>query len=95
MYSIMYIYGGEKRMLNTNATNFRKNLFGYLEQAIKFNEPLNVSTKDGNVVVLNEDDYRGIMETIYLSSSPQMRAKLLDGKNAPLEDCVPESEVEW
>ncbi len=82
-------------MLNTNVTTFRNNIFAMLEQTIKYNEPLNISTRAGNAVVLSEEDYRGLMETLYLSSNPEMRAKLLDGKNTPLADCVPEEEVEW
>ena len=33
-------------MLNTNVSNFRKNIFGILEQTVKYNEPVNVSTKE-------------------------------------------------
>ena len=40
-------------MLNTNVTNFRKNIFGMLEQTIKYNEAINISTRDGNAVVLS------------------------------------------
>lgn len=50
-------------MLNTNITNFRKNIFGLLEQTIKYNEPVNISTKDGNAVIISEEDYNGLMET--------------------------------
>lgn len=82
-------------MLNTNVTSFRKNIFSLLEQTIKYNEPLNVSTRDGNVVVLNEDDYNSLIETIYLSSDPMQREKIMDGLNTPLEDCLSENEVVW
>ena len=51
-------------MLNTNVSNFRKNIFAILEQTIKYNEPVNVSTKEGNAVVLSEEDYNGLMETL-------------------------------
>ena len=46
MYAIMYI-GGDS-MTTTNITNFRKNAFNYVEQTIKYNEPLSISTKDGD-----------------------------------------------
>ena len=82
-------------MIATNVTNFRNNIFSLLEQTIKYNEPLSVSTKSGSVVVLSEEDYRGLTETLYLSSVPGMKEKLLDGKNTPVSDCVPESEVVW
>ena len=82
-------------MIATNVTSFRKNIFAMLEQTIKYNEPLSVSTKSGSVVVLSEEDYRGLTESLYLSSVPGMKEKLIDGKNTPLDDCVPESEIEW
>jgi len=82
-------------MLNTNITNFRKNIFGLLEQTIKYNEPVNISTKDGNAVIISEEDYNDLMETLYLNSIPGMREKIIEGKNTPLEECIPENEVEW
>lgn len=82
-------------MLHVNVTNFRKNIFGLLEQTVTYNEPVNVSTKSGNVVLLSEDDYNGLMETVYLMSIPGMKEKLVEGKNTPIEKCISEDEVEW
>ena len=82
-------------MTNTNATNFRKNIYELLKQTIDFNEPVNISTKDGNAVLISEADYNGLMETVYLTSIPEMKEKLIKGKNTPKEDCVAEEEVEW
>ena len=82
-------------MLNTNITNFRKNIFAILEQTIKYNEPVNISTKSGNAVIISEEDYNGLMETLYLSSIPNIKEKIIDGMNTPLNECIPENEVEW
>lgn len=82
-------------MLNTNATNFRKNIFGLLEQTIKYNEPINISTKDGNAVVISEEDYNGLMETLYICSVPGLKERIMDGMNKPVSEFVPEDEVEW
>ena len=82
-------------MLNTNITNFRKNLFGMLEQTIKYNEPINISTKDGNAVVLSEEDYNGLMETLYLCSIPQLKETIAEGLATPVNECIPEQEVQW
>lgn len=82
-------------MTTTNITNFRKNAFNYVELTIRYNEPLNISTKEGNAVLLSEEDYSGIMETLYLVSMPGMREKIMEGMNTPLEDCVDEATVEW
>ncbi|MBE6626873.1 MAG: type II toxin-antitoxin system Phd/YefM family antitoxin [Ruminococcaceae bacterium] len=82
-------------MLNTNVTNFRKNLFELMEQTIRYNEPINVSTKSGNAVVLSEEDYNGMIETLNLLSDPIMRKKLIAGRDTALDECVGEDEVEW
>lgn len=81
-------------MLNTNITNFRKNIFGILENTIKFNEPVNISTKEGNAVIISEEDYNGLMETLYLSSVP-MKEKIIEGLHTPLNECLSETEVQW
>lgn len=82
-------------MLNINITNFRKNIFSLLEQTIKYNEPVNISTKDGNAVILSEEDYNGLMETLFLCSVPGMKEKIIEGLNTPLNETLPENEVEW
>ena len=82
-------------MINTNITNFRKDIFGMLEQTVKYNEPINVNTKDGNAVIISEEDYNGLMETLYLSSISGMKEKIVEGLKTPIEDCIPEDRVEW
>ena len=82
-------------MTNINITNLRRNLFGYISQAVEFNEVINVSTKNGNAVIMSEDDYNGLMETLYLSSNPTVKKEILDGMATPIEECIPENEVQW
>lgn len=79
-------------MTNTNATNLRKNLFEYLNLAIDFNDVINVNTKKGNAVILSEQEYNGLLETLYLTSIPGMKERLMEGISAKAEDCV---EFEW
>ncbi len=82
-------------MTNVNITNFRKNVYELLETAIKYNEPINISTKNGNAVVLSEDDYKNIMETLYISSIPGLKEEIVEGLNANDSEFVPEDEVDW
>ena len=63
-------------MINTNVTNFRKQLFELIDQTIKYNEPVNISTKNGNAVLMSEEEYNNLIETMYLNSIPGMREKL-------------------
>ncbi len=82
-------------MTNINITNLRKNLFEYINQAVEFNDVINVNTKSGNAVIISEDDYNGLMETLYLSSNPAVKREIMDGMKTPIEECIPENEVEW
>ena len=82
-------------MLNKNITNFRKSILSLPEQTIKYNEPMNVSTKYGNAVIISEDDYNSLVETIYLSSDHEQREKIINGLNTPLRECIPENEITW
>ena len=82
-------------MTNINVTNFRKDIYELLEQAIKYNEPINISTKNGNAIVLSEEDYNSLIETLYIESVPGLKEKILEGGNTPLEECLTEEEVEW
>ena len=82
-------------MINTNITNFRKDIYNILENTIRFNEPVNVTTKDGNAVILSEEEYDSIMETLYLSSVPGMKEAIMEGLETPLSECVSEDRVEW
>lgn len=79
-------------MTITNATNLRKNLFEYLNLAIETNDIINVNTKKGNVVILSEEEYNGLVETLYLTSIPGMKERLLEGLHTNIEDCV---DFEW
>ena len=82
-------------MLNTNITQFRKNVFAMLENTIKYNEPINISTKSGNAILLSEEEYNGIMATLELSSNAELKKTRIDGMNTPLSECIPEDEVVW
>ena len=73
-------------MINTNVTNFRKNIYSLLEQTIKYNEPLNISTKNGNAVIISEEEYNSFLDTLYLSSDRKLKKEILDGMAEPLSE---------
>ncbi|GHV24744.1 hypothetical protein FACS189465_2210 [Clostridia bacterium] len=82
-------------MYNINITKARDNLYNLVNMAIEDNEIINISTKNGNAILVNETDYNSVIETLYLSSNIEYKKSLLDAKNTPLEECVDEEEVEW
>jgi len=79
-------------MTIVNATTARKNFFKLMEQAVTTHEPVTITGKTGNVVVLSEEDYRSIQETLYLYSVPTMREKIIQGLNTPLDECVEDTD---
>lgn len=79
-------------MTTTNITKARSTLFELAERVVKFNDTINVTTKDGSFVMISEEDYNGLMETLYLCSIPGMKESLLKGMKTPAEECV---EIDW
>jgi len=49
----------------------------------------------GGDFLIDMEDYSGLVETLYLSSIPCMKEKIVEGLNTSLEDCIPEDQVEW
>lgn len=77
----------------TTAKNFRDNLSEMIDELIKSNEQLKVTTEIGNVVVLSESHYNGIMETLRIYSNPQEKEKIIEGLHTTIDDCVSEDEI--
>ena len=67
-------------MATTNVTELRKNLFSTVDSVIKFNEPVQVTTKNGNAILLSEEDYNALLETVYLMSQPGLVSKIKEGE---------------
>lgn len=83
-------------MTNTNITAFRKNVFGFVDQAVTYGDVVNVTTKNGNAVIISEADYNSMLETLYLCSIPGMESSIKEAEAEPLEGCVPyDPEEEW
>ena len=75
-----------------NATTARNNFFKLIEEVITTHEPVYITSKTGNVIVMSEEDYRSIQETLYLCSIPTMREKIIQGLNTPLEECMKDTD---
>ena len=75
-----------------NATKARSNFYKLIEETIKTHEPTFITGKKGNVVLLSEEDYKSMEETLHLSSIPGMEKKIVEGINTPLDECVTDDE---
>jgi antitoxin YefM len=64
-----------------------------IKEATDNHEPIQITGKQGSAVLLSEQDWRSIEETLYLLSIPGMRESIRDGMNTPIAECS--SDLTW
>ncbi len=72
-------------MTTLTATQARANLFKLLDQAAQSHEPIQITGRRQNGVLISEDDFRAMQETLHLLSVPGMKESLLKAKKSPLK----------
>ena len=80
-------------MTTITATEARKLLYKLLDEVADSHEPIQITGKRGNAVLLAEDDWRAVQETLYLLSVPGMRESIIEGMKTPVEEC--DEELDW
>lgn len=80
-------------MPTLSATEARTKLYRLIDQTAISHEPIFITGKRGNAVLVSEDDWRSIQETIYLLNIPGMRESIRGGLAIPLEECS--EELDW
>ena len=80
-------------MATLNATEARANLYKLIDDTTVNHEPVIITGKRGNAVLLAEEDWNAINETLYLLSVPGMRESIIDGMQETLDDGF--SELDW
>lgn len=80
-------------MKNIKVTEARNKLFGLIDETAKSHEPVQIIGKRSNAVLVSEDDWNAIQETLYLLSIPNMRESIVEGLNTSIDECA--DEVEW
>jgi len=66
-------------MATVSATEARKRLYALIDEVGESHEPVQITGKRGNAVLVAEDDWRAIQETLHLASIPGMRESILEG----------------
>lgn len=65
-------------MAHVTYTELRANLADFMDQVCDSHAPLTVTRQNArSVVMVSEDDYEGLMETVHLLRSPANAARLL------------------
>ena len=70
-------------MASISVTEARKRLFSLIDDVRESHEPIEIRGKRGSAVLLSEEDWRAIQETLYLTSIPGMRDSILEGMATP------------
>ena len=74
--------------MNTiNVTQARSQLYKLIDEVASSHEPVQISGKRGNAILISGDDWRSIQETLYLTSIPGMRESIRQGLETPVEEC--------
>jgi prevent-host-death family protein len=74
-------------MKTMTASAARANLYRLIEETVESSEPVQITGKNGNLVLISEQDWRALEETVYLLSMPGMRESIREGLAAPIEEC--------
>ena len=80
-------------MTSIKVSEARGRLGRLVDEAAASHEPVLITGKRGNAVLISEEDWRAIQETLYLLSIPDMRESVREGLQTPVEECV--KELDW
>jgi len=80
-------------MTTLNVTEARANLYKLIDDATVNHEPVVITGKRGNAVLLAEDDWNAINETLHLLSVPRMRESILEGMQESIDSAA--TELNW
>ena len=80
-------------MTTLNVTEARANLYKLIDDTLVNHEPVVITGKRGNAVLLAEDDWNAINETLHLLSVPGMRESILEGMQESIDSAA--TELKW
>ena len=80
-------------MTTLSASEARAKLYKLLDEAASSHEPIQITGKRNNAVLVSEEDWRAIQETLHLLSIPGMRESIGKGLTTPVEKCS--KDIKW
>ncbi len=80
-------------MSTLTASEARARLYRLIDEAAEAHEPVVITGKRGNAVLISEEDWRAIEETLYLMSIPGMRESIIEGLKTPIKACS--KDLKW
>jgi len=81
------------RVKTITATTARADLYRLIDLTLSDHEPVQITGKRGDAVLIAESDWRAIQETLHLVSLPGMRDSILEGMSEPITGCSREIDL--
>ncbi|MDR2166359.1 MAG: type II toxin-antitoxin system Phd/YefM family antitoxin [Clostridiales bacterium] len=75
-------------MAHVTANVAQRDFTSLLDSVISYGNTVSIATDDGAAILVNKDDWHGMLETLYLKSIPGMEESILEGKATPLSECL-------
>jgi antitoxin YefM len=78
MYMYKYLYKKDNSMAHVSYSELRNNLASYMDEVCNDHAPLFITRQNArSVVMMSEEEYEGLMETVHLLKSPANATRLL------------------
>lgn len=74
-------------MTTLTASQARAKLYKLLDETASSHHPIQITGKRANAILVAEEDWRAIQETLYLVSIPGMRESIRKGHKTPVKKC--------
>jgi antitoxin YefM len=74
-------------MTTLSATKARSSLYKLIDKAASSHEPIQITGKRSNAVLVSEEDWESIQETLHLLSIPGMRESIRKGLTTSVKKC--------
>lgn len=75
------------------ATEARANLYRLIDEAATSHQPMLITGKRNRAVLVSQEDWEAIQETLYLLSVPGMRESIREGMDEPVDECS--EDLDW
>jgi len=80
-------------MITLSASDVRAKLYRLIDETALSHQPVLITSKRHNAVLVAEDDWRAVQETLYLLAIPGMRESIIEGLKTPVAECA--EALEW
>jgi len=80
-------------MTTITVTEARANIYKLIDEVVSSHKPITITGKRANAILISEEDWNAIQETLYLLNIPGIRESIIEGMNTPVDKC--KEDLDW